>query len=494
MRHSRGGRFLLRAPTAQRPAVFPPVSMLNSRLSMPKSTQLTGRLRPSWTQSRLFASGANAAWGHRPVTTIARIIAFALAVAVFSAVPLCSATAEEPVDLEHDLPSLLDMGFAGRGPGSLTKAKREYERLSQHTDGHASLDRALALILAHDSRFGEMRRVLDESVQRWPHDLDLIRLHAWSQLSDRKIVDGLETTVTLVETLSRTTGNRIGALGDEPASGGPDRYAAVEFRVATFAGGAFGFASVVAEEVEPGASGRVEELRTSVRGTLGSSAVSVFDATEDRVNVAAASAIGSTKATRAANARRVAEEKVNAGASLDAEQKKLEEEAAARKAQAAELQQAARAALQELESQAAPYFNELNRLDAELGSLLAAQSAEKERVDKASYEPNIASVRGQIASVRSDLAPIVSQYQQVDQQAVVALRALGVRVAGLGKMHGANRARLRQNERRSESGRDAKVTTDLRTKTRLATYLPLNFGRERDLLLGSDGETPVGLD
>ena len=138
--------------------------------------------------------------------------------------------------------------------------------------------------------------------------------------------------------------------------------------------------------------------------------------------MAAASAIGSTKATRAANARRVAEEKVNAGASLDAEQKKLEEEAAARKAQAAELQQAASAALQELESQAAPYFNELNRLDAELGSLLAAQSAEKERVDKARYEPSIALVRGQIASVRSDLAPIVSQYQQVDQQAVVALR------------------------------------------------------------------------
>jgi hypothetical protein len=76
----------------------------------------------------------------------------------------------------------------------------------------------------------------------------------------------------------------------------------------------------------------------------------------------------------------------------------------------------------------------------------------------------------------------------------MALRTLGIRVAGLGKMHGANRARLRQNERRSESGRDAKVATDLRTKTRLATYLPLDFDRERDLLLGSDVETSVGLD
>jgi hypothetical protein len=461
---------------------------------MPKSTQLSGRLRPSWIRRRLSAFGAPAAWGHRPITTTARIVAFALALAVFSGVPLCEATAEDPVDLEHDLPSLLDIGMAGRGPGSLTKAKQEYERLSRHTDGHASLDRALALILAHDSRFGEMRRVLEDSVQRWPHDLDLIRLHAWSQLSDRKIVDGLETTATLVETLSRATGNRIGALGDEPVSGDRDRYAVVEFRVATFAGGAFGFAGVVVEEVEPGASGRVEELRTSVRGNLGSSAVSVFDATEDRVHVAAASAIGSIKASRAANARRVAEEKVNTGASLDAEQKQLEEEAAARKAQAAQLQQAAIAALQELESQAAPYFNELNRLDAELGSLLAAQSAEKERVDKARYEPSIAMVRGEIASVRSDLAPIVNQYQQVDRQAVMALRTLGIRVAGLGKMHGANRARLRQNERRSESGRDAKVATDLRTKTRLATYLPLDFDRERDLLLGSDVETSVGLD
>lgn len=458
-------------------------------------TQFDGWLRPFWDRRGFPAVlGVVAVLFRRHAKPCARTALLAVGIAVLSVVRSFGAPPADPVDLEHDLPAFLDMGLAGRRGGSLAKAKQEYERLSRHTDGNASLDRAWALILAHDSRFGEMRRALEESVQRWPHDLDLLRLHAWAQLSDRQLVDGLETTATLVDTLYRLAGNPIGALGDEPATGDRKPDAVVEGRVATFAGSAFGFATAVVEEVEPGASNRIEELRDAIREALGAGAVSTFDSTEDRVNEAAASAIGSTRATRAANSRRVAEEKLNTGASLDAQQKQLEEEAAVRKAQAAQIQQAAMATLQELESQAAPYFNELNRLDAELGSLLAAQGAEKERSDKARYEPSIAAVRSQISSVRSELAPIVGQYQQVDRQAVAALRALGIRVAGLGKMHGANRARLRQNERRSESGHDAKVSVELRTKTRLATYLPLDFDRERDLLLGNGGKTRVGLD
>jgi hypothetical protein len=374
------------------------------------------------------------------------------------------------------------------------RAKNEYERLSRHTDGHRQLDRAWALILAHNSRFDEMRRALEEAVDRSPHDLDLLRLQAWSQLSDRKLLDGLESTVTLVENLSHSRGNQVGLLGDDPSPADQDVDPAVESRVATFAGGAFGFAAAVIEEVEPGSSQRVDDLRASARDGLGTRAASTFDAAEDRVNEAAVSALGATKATRAANSRRVSEEKKNTGEALDAQQKQLEAEAAARQTQAVEIRQAAMAALQQLESQAAPYFNELSRLDAELGSLLAAQSVEKERADKARYEPSIALVRGQIAAVKADLAPIVSQYQQIDRQAVTALRALGIRVAGLGKMHGANRARLRQNERRSESGRDAKVSVEMRTKTRLATYMPLDFDRERELIFGTGVQTAVGLD
>ena len=74
------------------------------------------------------------------------------------------------------------------------------------------------------------------------------------------------------------------------------------------------------------------------------------------------------------------------------------------------------------------------------------------------------------------------------------LRALGVRVRQLGRIHGANAQRLRANDANNANGLTVKVSTELKQLTRLATYVPLDFEKETQRVLGTTRRGGLALD
>lgn len=365
---------------------------------------------------------------------------------------------------------LLRQGLAKTDITSIRRWKECHDDLVIKGGDVNRADLALALILARAGRYEDMRLLLATSAERKPASQHVLRLLSWARLSDRQFNDGLADVSTLV------------ALSIDPATKNDPSDTEDAIR---YAGQAFGFAQVAIKEVQPSSQKRYEELRDTIDGLLPEPSKEIFAYATDQMQIKVQQALQEVRGRQADQSGQQQAEKEARKEELEARQRELEAEAAHRRQQAATIEKEARAQLQAIQQQAAPHYSQLEGFEAELSSLLNAQSREKETFDKKRFDPAIAIVRGQIAGVQATLRPLVSQYNQVEQAAMGQLAALGMRVQQLGRIHGADNLRLNSNEAKKADGKNVQVSLELKKKLRLATYLPLDFDAEADLVLQS---------
>ncbi len=358
---------------------------------------------------------------------------------------------------------LLAYGLAAEGGPTVAECKDLAHELVSGGEDAVRVDLAVGLIFARLKQFEEMRRVLEKSDA--PDDLQLLRLRSWAQLSDRQYEQGLKTAVAMLEALGRSS-----AAPEETD------------RVVRHAGAAFGFAAVAISAVKPGLLERVDDLHEAALAAVPESHAAVFQAAETHMHDTVSAAIAGIKQEQTDESEQVATEKQQTAAALEEQQRLVEGEASQRQQQAAMIQQQATQSLMQLQQRAAPYQQELGRLNQQLGDLRSIRDSKKEDFEKKAYDPQIDALEAEIRAVQSQLSPLVAEYNQIEGNAVMALNQLGARFNHLGRMHQANRTRLRRNEKRSETGVNARVATALRLAARLATHAPLDLAAEERLL------------
>jgi len=379
----------------------------------------------------------------------------------------------------NSVAELLRQGLSKTDADSIRIWKESHDELVTKGEDAYRADLALALIYARASRYEDMRATLMKTAERHPKNHNLLRLLSWARLSDRQFTEGLKDISTMI----------TARLELDAKSNPADVEDAIEF-----AGEAFGFAEVAIKEVQPSRQEQYQELRKDLHSRLPEAAKTSFAYAEDGMRLKVQQAIQEMRGDQAENSDKQKAEQETRAQELNAQQQAMKAEAAARQQQAAQIQQNAQAILSQIQQQAQPLFAQISRLESELSSLRDAQSREKEDVDKKRFDPLIADVRGQISGVQANLQPLIDRYNQVEQTAMVQLRALGVRVQQLGRIHGANAHRLRANGAKNANGLTVKLSTELKQLTRLATYVPLDFEKEMQVVLGTSRRGGLTLD
>jgi hypothetical protein len=361
---------------------------------------------------------------------------------------------------------LLEYGLNADGPRVITNCEDSARFLVASGANQTEVDLALALAYARFRRFEDMRRLLDKTAVAAPQDVRVLRLHSWAQLSDRQYEQGLNTILALLRTV---TG------GDSDAT---ERQSQVQY-----AGAAFGFATVAIPAVKPGLLPQIDDIHEAALAAISPDSVAAFRDAETAMSNKVSAAIASIKQAQADDSEQVTAEKQAVADKLREQQQQLEGEAQQRQAQARSLQETAHATLADIAQRAAPYQRELAKLQAQLSQLHAIRSSKEEDFEKEVYDPQILSVETEISFVQASLSPLIAEYNRIEQNAMMALNALGARYQQLGRVHQANKTRMRKNENRSEAGVNARVKTQLGVQTRLAAHLALDFNVEKDRVL-----------
>lgn len=407
------------------------------------------------------------------------VLGFFLADSRGTRCPASDAGDDDSPKYPESLSDLLHQGLVKTDPESMRTWRACHKQLIQKGVDATQADLAIALIFASAERYDEMRRTLQAAQKRHPGRPDTLRLLSWARLSDRQFIEGLEDICKLV------------AIAYDPKSQLP---AAAKQEAINYAGAAFGFAEIVIKEVRPERQGRFVELRHAVENLLPeddkTTLMNAFDAMRARVT----EELKDTLELKDQKSEEQQAEKDLNKAHFEAQQAEMKAEAAHRQQQAMEIERDARIMLGDLQRAAAPLFAQRSVVAAELNQLTAERSRQEEDFDKQRFDPAIASARGQLDGIDSQLQPLIIRYNQVEQTALGQLQALGMRVNQLGRIHGATTRRLAANDAQAANGLTGKVSADLRRRTRLATYMPLNFDAERELLLAGRYSTSVRLD
>jgi len=311
-----------------------------------------------------------------------------------------------------------------------------------------------------------MRRLLDKTVVAAPQDVRVLRLHSWAQLSDRQYEEGLNTILALLKAVS----------DDDPA----ERQSQIHY-----AGSAFGFALVAIPAAKPELLGQIDDIHDAVLATVSPDSLPIFREAETSMRNSVSAEIASIMQAQADDSEQITAERQAATDRLRQQQQEIESEGQERQAQARRVRETAHASLTALAQEAAPYQRELARLQAEVNSLYAIRNSKVEDYEKEAYDPQIAAVETQISFVQANLAPLVAEYNRIEQNAIMALNALGSRYQQLGRVHHANKTRLRKNEPDNKAGLSARFKTQLRVQTRLAAHLALDFDAEKARVLGA---------
>jgi hypothetical protein len=369
---------------------------------------------------------------------------------------------------------LLEYGLNSDDPRVIANCEDSARSLLADGANRTDVDLALALAYARFRRFEDMRRLLDKTVVAAPQDVRVLRLHSWAQLSDRQYEQGLNTILALLLAVS-----------------GGDCDAAESREQTHYAGAAFGFAIVAIPAVKPELLARIDDIHDAALAAMSPDNRAVFQDAETSMRNKVSAAIASIKQAQADESEQVAVEKQAAADTLREQQQQLEGEAQQRQAQARSVQQAAHASLTAIAQRAAPYQRELAKLQAQLSQLHALRNAKEEDFEKEVYDPQIAAVETELSFVRANLSPLVAEYNRIEQNAIMTLNSLGARYQQLGRIHKANKTRMRKNENRSETGLNAQVTAQLAVQTKLAAHLALDFDAEKADVLGvREGEKP----
>lgn len=379
----------------------------------------------------------------------------------------------------QSLTDLLLHGLVKTDPESMRIWKESHEQLIEKGVDATQADLALALIFAHAERFEEMRRTLQGAQKRDPDRPETLRLLSWARLSDKQFTEGLEDISKLV------------AIAIDPKTKSP---ASSKEEAIKYAGSAFGFAEIAMKEVQPEKHERCSELRQALENLLQDDDKTCFAYEVDAMRVKVTEGLKDTLESKDQKSEEQQAEKTAKKEELEAQQQQMQAEAAHRRQQAMEIETNARMILGELQRAAAPLFAQRRIVATELNRLTSERGQQKEDVDKRRFDAAIASVRGQLDGIDGELQPLINQYNQVEQTALGQLRALGMRVNQLGKIHGANNHRLRQNDAKAANGLTGKLAADLRKRTRLATYMPLDFDAEKKRLLAGKYAASVRLD
>lgn len=391
-------------------------------------------------------------------------------VVVIAAAPLLRA--ELPGESENDAPDtvadLLECGLRQVDVPSILRWRECHANLVEAGADATQADIALALIYARAGRHHDAWKLLADAHDRSPRNLQVLRLLAWARLSDRRIAEGLKDVSVLV---SRT---------QDP--GELLRVAEVE-SILTFAGKAFGFGLAVVESVQMHEADRVNKLRRDVVAGVAERDRAVFERAEDEARDAIETEVDDVLASQDETIQDQQADKTREQARLAAEQQALEAEGAQRVTQAAAVEQRAYELLGQLQQRMAPLIQRRNILQSQLYRLQSARSAEKEEGNKKRYDPEIALVQGEISGLNSELAGLEAQFASTSQQASGVVTALGSRYRFLKRYHHMNSRRLSKNDGRAATGLTPKVAQELRVRTKLATYVPLDFAEETKTLL-----------
>ncbi len=397
--------------------------------------------------------------------------------------PRCVKGQEIEVTTDSEWPKsvaeLLRQGLSKTDKDSLRIWRECYHELVEKGDDTCRVDLAMGLIYARGDRYEDMWRTLMKTAARQPGNTDVLRLLSWARLSDKQFIAGLKDINTMIAAKLMANANA------NPA----DLQLAIYF-----AGEAFGFAEVAIAEVQPSQQEKHQKLRSEVFGLLPETAKVEFSDAEDGMRSKVQQAIQETRDEQAEISEEQVNEKDAREQELTEQQGAVQAEAAVRQQQAVAIQQNAQVELAQIQAQAQPLFAQLASLERRLSNLLNDQSREKEDFDKKRFDPLIADVRGEISGVQANLQPLIVHYKRVEQTAMRQLSALGVRVQQLGRLHGANARRLRANDGKSANGLTATVSAELRKLTRLATYVPLDFEKEAEVVLGKARRGGLTLD
>lgn len=378
-------------------------------------------------------------------------------------------SASRPADIElpaATIEHLLEYGLYADEPSVIANCEDSARTLLARGVDQARVDLALALAYARFRRFEDMRRLLDKTVVAAPQDVRVLRLHSWAQLSDRQYEQGLNTILALLRAVS--------AADDDTA----ERQSQIQY-----AGAAFGFAIVAIPAVKPELLTRIDDIHAAALAVIASDSRAVFREAETSMSDKVSAAIASIKQAQADDSEQVTAEKQAAADKLREQQQQLEGEAQQRQAQARSVQETAHASLTVLAQRAAPYQRELAKLQAQRSRLNELRNSKEEDFEKEVYDPQIEAVETEIRFVQANLFPLVAEYNGIEQNAMMALNALGGRYQQLGRVHQANKTRMKKNDNRSEAGLNARVKTQLGVQTRLAAHLPLEFDAEKACVL-----------
>jgi len=363
---------------------------------------------------------------------------------------------------------LLEYGLNADEPRIIANCEDSARFLLARGVNQTEVDLALALAYARYRRFEDMRRLLDKTVVAAPQDVRVLRLHSWAQLSDRQYEQGLNTILALL---------RVARGGDGDAT---ERQNEIQY-----SGAAFGFAVVAIPAVKPELLAQIDDIHDAALAVIAPESLAVFQDAETSMRNKVSAAIASIKQAQADDSEQVTAEKQAAADTLREQQQQLEGEAQQRQAQARSVQETAHASLGAIAQRAAPYQRELAKLQAQLSRLYALRNSKEEDFEKEAYDPQIEAVETEISFVQANLSPLVAEYNRIEQNAMMALNALGSRYQQLGRVHQANKTRMRKNENRSEAGLNARVKTQLGVQTKLAAHLALDFDAEKARVLGS---------
>jgi len=368
----------------------------------------------------------------------------------------------------------LEYGLNADGPRVIENCEDSAQSLLARGANHTEVDLAMALVYARFKKFDVMRRLLEKTAAAAPKDVRVLRLYSWAQLSDRRYERGLNTILGLLRAVS-----------------GVDSDAAERQTQIQYAGAAFGFAIVAIPAVKPELLKQIDDIHDAALAAIPPDSLAMFRRAETSMRNKVSAEIASIKQAQADHSEMVAAEKQAAADKLREQQQQLEGEAQERQAQVRHVQEAAHASLAELAQKAAPYQRELTKLQAQLNRLYVLRNSKTEDFEKEVYDPQIQAVMAEMSFVQANLAPVVAEYNRIEENAIMALNALGARYQHLGRVHQANKIRMKKNKNRSEAGLNAQVRTQLRVQTRLAAHLALEFDAEKaSLLEATEAETP----
>lgn len=391
-------------------------------------------------------------------------------VAVTGVPPLLHA--ELPLESEGGFPdtvaTLLKYGLEQHDIPSIQRWRDSHSSLVDSGADHTQADVALALIYARAGRHQDAWQLLASTRERDPDNLQVLRLLSWARLSDRQIIEGLQDASVLV---ARTQDESMTIDAVDVES------------ILVFGGKAFGFGLAVVDLVQEHKADQTRNLRADVVAELGERAKVAFEKAEEEAREEVAKEIDQVQNLRATAIQEQQANNTQEQARLAAEQEALDAEGVQRKVQAAAVQQRAYEVLGRLQQQMAPLIQRRNILQSQLNQLNNRRGAEKQESDKKRYDPDIAMVQGEISGLNSELGGLESQFATVSQQASNALAALGGRYRYLELNYLANKRRMSENDGRVANGLTPKVAQDLRARTKLSRYMPLDFDVESKTVL-----------